>query len=244
MKKTEEILVAAGLDQAALSVSPSAFETRDELALEAAAIGVITTQEEANKAADCLKRISAFLSAIEASRVDVKAPVLDLGKRIDALAKELTVFLEEKKRAVSRLLGTYQEEQRRLADEAARKAREEEQRILREAEQKKMDAELAVSMGESPAGRLEKKLDRIDAKAFEQVAVTRANVPTYQPAAGTATRTLVEFEVEDIAALYAARPDLVKLEPNKAAIKAIITANSGIVLPGVRHWRSAATVVR
>jgi len=53
--------------------------------------------------------------------------------------------------------------------------------------------------------------------------------------AGIQTRTTWEYEVTDIQALFAARPDLVTLEPNPSAIRAALAADKPI--PGLRYWQ-------
>ena len=85
----------------------------------------------------------------------------------------------------------------------------------------------------------------MDTAAAKIVETRKAIVSTVAPkAADTAVRVDVCFEVDDIVALYAARPELVTLEPNGAAIRAICKANPKLQLPGLRHWTEAKTNIR
>jgi hypothetical protein len=88
-------------------------------------------------------------------------------------------------------------------------------------------------------------MDKIEAKAFEQLAVAKADTAAAvaPKMAGISTRKEICFEVTDIAALYKSFPALVKMEPNNQAIKAILKNSPG-GLPGVRHWAEDRAVVR
>ncbi len=83
-----------------------------------------------------LRELKEFTKTIEAARSEVKAPVLDLGKRIDALAKELTQTLEGESDRLGRLIGSWQAEQNRIAEETRKRAEAEERRIWEEAKAK------------------------------------------------------------------------------------------------------------
>jgi len=46
----------------------------------------------------------------------------------------------------------------------------------------------------------------------------------------------------DITALHAARPELCLIEPNNAAIRAVV--KTGAQIPGLRVWQEAGAIVR
>lgn len=226
-------LTIHGITDATVGVIPQVAEWRDRLLAELGEVTTIGDEFAASVAVDALKRADQLLKNIEADRVAVKAPVLELTRRIDGVAKDAVAGLAPAAARVSRLLGEYQVEQRRLAAEAEHRAREEARRIERDAA-----AAAAAAKPEQAAA--------IAAAASEQiVAVRTAAASAAAPkAAGTAVRVEVCYEVTDISALYAARPELVTLEPNGSAIRAIIKANPNLSLPGLRHWTEAKTTIR
>lgn len=233
----KQYLALSGLNSTALSVSPEAEQVRDELLAQASTIKAVVTAEHAQAASASLKELKGFSRQIDDARSFVKSPVLDLGKRIDAMAKELTIEVEAEASRLSKLIGNYNVEQARIADKARQEALAEEQRIANEAKAK---IEQARENGASDA-----KLEKLEAKAFGQLAVAHAaTAATAAPKmAGIATRAEICFEVQDIAALYKAYPMLVTLSPNIQAIKACLKSSPG-GLPGVRHWTEQKAIVR
>lgn len=238
---TAQVLTLTGLQAATVDISEEAREQRDSLLVLTAEIGSVITSDDARHAAEVLKNVKAFTRTLEETRKIVKEPVLALGRRVDYIAKEMTLKLDAEASRISRALGAYKAEEQRKADEAARKAREEERRIQEEAAAKLREAE-QTSRTEAA---FERKAEKIETKAFAQIAEVRASVMTAAPVAGTATRENVCFEITDIVALYEAAPAFVILSPNNAAIKAALKAvPKGKSLPGVRHWTEAKAIIR
>lgn len=231
---TTSVLSLSGLNQATLTIPDSTFERRDALAIAAHRLTTIRTADEAQAAGDLLKEISAFSKLVEASRKIIKDPVIELGKRIDALAYEAAGELELEKQRLSRILGTWSAEQDRLRREAEQKARDEEQRIRDEAERKRQEAEKTSSTD----AQLERQLNKIDTQEANAIVQTRVDtVGRVAPkVSGTATRAEVCLEVLDIAEVYKHAPHLVKLELNTAVAKSVIKANPNLVVPGLKHW--------
>lgn len=237
-----QLITIRGADGVSLTATEAAFEKRDTLALACGTVTTVKNAVQAEQAAALLKEIKGFTRLIEDSRKEVKEPIIALGKQIDGLAKELTEFLDQNGARISKLLGSYTSEQARLAAEAQRRAWEEEERIRREAADKLAEAELHSRNQAS----LERKVDRIEAQTFNAIAETRAAAAAAVMAkpAGIATRKVVKFEVTDIHALYAARPELVKMEANTAVINAVLRSNPRASIPGLRTWEEAAAIVR
>jgi dTMP kinase len=266
-----QLITLSGIDHTALSATDAARVQRDSLLTLATGVGTVSSADQAARAAFVLKELKGFTREIESSRADVKAPVLEIGKKIDALAKDLTTKVDAEATRVSRVLGAWQAEQNRLAEEARRKAWEEEQRIREEAARKEREAaereqarqaelerkaaaarteETAAKyrqQAEAAALRAHQEQERRDFVAEQAIVSTRVSAAALVPPkpAGVATREEIKFEVTDIIALYEAAAYLVSLEPNTAAIKAALKAlTNGQHLPGVRHWKEALTVVR
>lgn len=235
-------LTLTGLQSAEIAIADEARAMRDKLLVEIRDITAVSDAFDADVAADVLKRATQLTRGIEANRTTVKAPVLDLGRKIDALAKEIVADLTVEIGRVSRVLGDYQIAEKRKAEAAERLARDEARRIQAEAEQKAREAAKAANSDTEALAAASEIMDTAAAKIVE---TRKAIVSTVAPkAAGTAVREDVCFEVTDIVALYAARPELVNLEPNGSAIRAICKANPKLQLPGLRHWTEAQTNIR
>jgi hypothetical protein len=148
----ENNIIISGLDMATITAADEARQHRDTLLALARKGTSIKDAAGAERATTILKDIKAFTRAIEDGRSAAKAPVLELGKKVDTLARDLTVELEAEATRISRLVGTFQQEQERIAAEARQRAFEEQERIRKEAEEKQRlaDLEASVSRTSSP----------------------------------------------------------------------------------------------
>lgn len=270
MNNTAQLITVSGLDTARLSATEEARQRRDSLVSAARSAPAITDTATADHSARALVQLKNYSREIEAARKDVKTPIIDLGRKIDALAAELTGTVETEAARLSKVLGAWQAEQNRLAEEQRRKAWAAEQEIKaaamraeREAADRlaaeqaelaakaarartlegKERAELAMQQAERRAA--EEQQARIDANARELVAAQAAIATVAPKPEGVATRTEICFVVEDIIALYEAAPYLVKMDVNIVPLKAALKALTGNQrLPGVRHWTEAKSFVR
>jgi len=223
------------LETLAITSTDEARAQRDELLAVAGQVTEVTTPEEALTATETMRDLKQFAGMVEAARTTIKAPVLEVAKRIDATAKDLVARTLEEYDRVGRILGSWQQEQRKKEDEARRRAWEDEQRIRREAE------------AQQRAAKTEAEAERIEVATVQAVAETRAAVAEVRAVspAGTTVRRTPCFEVTDVYALYESNPALVVLSPNKAAINALLrTLPDGKHIPGIRHWFEVKAGVR
>lgn len=235
-------ITVAGIGDTTITIADGAREQRDDILSQLKDVTAVTDAFDADCAADVLKIATVFVRGVEAGRTEAKAPVLALGRQIDALGKELAADVETEAGRISRLLGDYQREEKRKAEAAERLARDEARRIQDDAERRAREAAKAAPSEEAATVAATEIMDTAAAKIVE---TKQAIVSTVAPkAAGTAVRENVCFEVDDIAALYAARPELVNLEPNGTAIRSILKANPKLELPGLRHWTEAKSFIR
>jgi hypothetical protein len=162
----ETALQITPLGEIEISATFETLRERDRL-LELARGGKrIADGESAKRAAEILKEVNTFARGIEAARKATKEPVLDLGRRIDELAKELISELNQESKRVSGLIGAWQKEQNDKAEEARRQAWEEEQRIKREAEAKeRAEEERLRKLEEDRLAMLAAEQAELDAKA-------------------------------------------------------------------------------
>jgi len=133
------------------------------------------------------------------------------------------------------IVGSYQEAQRRKAE----KEREEAAKAQADA-----IAEMNAKQAEAVANGDEEAADAARAEAADKIAASQlAAINSEGPRPeGITSRTSWKFEVVDIAALYAARPELCVITPNNAAIRAVV--KMGAKIPGLRVWQEAAAIVR
>lgn len=231
------ILTLTGLNHAQIDLVPTATQLRDKLASEARAIVSITDMIDADAATAVLRDLSAQINACEEARTEIGAPVLDLTRKINATAKDFAAPLEAEKTRLSRVLGAYQQAERDKAEKARREAAEEARRVAQEEAKKLASAEIEHGADSDEAkAATEQAANRI---AEARVAVAQASA--VQPK-GTAVKRTWKFEVTNIDELFAAKPDLVVLSPNTAAINAVIKNNQSI--PGLRIWEDVQTIVR
>jgi hypothetical protein len=226
-----------------VTLSPEAMEARRAALALATEIGLVESAADLEAAAKALASVKGLAKAVEDSRKDAKAPVLEAGRAIDVAAKEFLAPLDTEGRRLSLLVGAYQDAERRKAERARREAEEAERAALAE-----MDARERERVRQESAGRTGTLLEDVEAirdEAAKKIADARAEaaiVAANSKADGVATRTTWRFEVTDIEALYRAHPELVVLEPNGNAIRAIIKHKRDI--PGLRVWAESAAVVR
>jgi hypothetical protein len=239
---SDSLLITPALGDAAVTAGDAARLERDDLVARSQSITTVSDRLDADHATSFLRDAKAYLTGIEAARTRAKAPVLEIGKRIDALAKDLVAQVQAESTRISRVLGAFELEEKRKADEARWLAENEARRVADEALRK-----AAAARSSAPdALAADRAADVVTAQAAEQIVALKQAAANAAPArqAGTAVREDVVFEVTDIRALYSAHPELVTLEPNGAAIRAILRANPNLQVPGLRHWREAKLNIR
>lgn len=228
------LLITPSVASPVVSVDAEAKALRDKLLADAGTVTTVTDRLDADSATVVLRDLSKFLKDIEDSRETVKAPVLKVSREIDAIAKELVAKVRIEADRISKLCGTFEAEERRKAEDARRAAEAEAARIAFEAAKQTRAAiaaaptqEAGLKAADSIAGAAQVAIHEVKAAA---VAIAPPKV------AASTLRANVCFEVTDMAAFYRAKPELVNLEPNGTAIRAILKANPNLVVPGLRHW--------
>jgi hypothetical protein len=232
-----EIVVSGPLPKPEIDLSPAAFNARARALLASGNIKAIVSVADLDQAAAALTAITSLTRSIEGSRKEVKAPVLEVGKRIDSVAKDYLAPLEDEAKRLSIIVGSYQEAALRKAEKEREEAAKAQAAALAEMQEKQSAALEAGDAEAADAARAE-AADKI---AASQLKVIEAEGPK---ADGIVTRTSWKFDVTDIQALYKARPELCVISPNNAAIRAIVKASNGAAVPGLRIWQEAGAIVR
>lgn len=195
---TNSTITVTGLDLMARATADDARAARD-LILKSVSMSaqMVTSVEDAARAAELLKEIKGFTRSIEAERSRVKGPVIELGKKIDALASELTAELETRATDISRKIGAFQAEQNRLAEIAREKALAEERRLREEAERVEREAQEKVRReAEAAAAKARKEAEEIAAKAAKAARARSeaGRAKAEQEAAAAASRAKAEAQ--------------------------------------------------
>lgn len=115
-----------------VALSNDAAIMRESALEKAALVGLVKTASDNERAAGAMLEVRRVLKLVESARKEVKEPVLDLCRAIDAAAKEFCHDLACEEIRLARATGNYQQEQLEIQRAAARRAAEEAARIERE----------------------------------------------------------------------------------------------------------------
>jgi len=238
-----QLTVAGPIEAPDIELTPASFEARRMALALAEGVTEIKSPEDAKLAAETYSTVKNLLRELESCRKAVKDPILEAGRKVDFIAKEFGKELEAHSKRLSLLVGAYQERERAKAEEARREAFRKEEAIKIELAENERKRILAESKGRT--GTMMEDIGELREQAIDKIAEVR--VEAAQAAdlqAGVSVRKNYKFEVESIEALFAARPDLCVIEPNNAAIRAIIKASNGKQIPGLRIWSETPAIVR
>jgi len=177
-------------------ITPDAYALKKAALDLAAPIKTVETEEEQTLAVAVLQEFKSIRTGIEATRKSVKAPVLDLGKRIDSIA---ATFMEDTSREEQRLQGLINHFQRKLLDaqraeeERIRQEQAEAARLAAEAQRKKEEAERANDTAlKKEAAQLEEKA--LDAQLSNELA--GGAIVVAKPK-GLVVKSRLNFQIED-----------------------------------------------
>ncbi len=260
VQSTEELATITPLslsgDGWKIIATPEAEKQKKQLLLHSAKIKVVDSDSSTEVARHSLKNLASFRQVLEKTRKEVKEPVLELGRKIDERAREFGAEVLGEESRVSGLISDYarememrrrqaEEDAKRLADEAERKEREaEEARIA--AEQLEMQRFQEMEDGKRKAAeklRLEALRATQAAEAAERAeeearkkAMAASMAAMAAPVQGT--KAQLDYEIEDIARLYSAAPQLVTLTPKRRELLEFINLQRErglpVGLPGIK----------
>lgn len=114
---------------------PSPVDAVAKSALAAAEKFEIKSAEDYEQAATARANLKAMWDDYEAQRVDLKAPALEAGRKVDAFWQPALGMLEAARKLVTKKMKAWDDEQQRIAEE---KAAAERKRLAEEAERKRV----------------------------------------------------------------------------------------------------------
>lgn len=228
----------------AIAIAPECLTRRADLLARSAHIVAVNDDGGAETAREALKALKAFENAAERSRESIKAPVLEVGRRIDAAAKTLLESVRAESARLANLVKGYAvlcDQKRREAEDAARRAAFEAERqrkaAAQAAEAERIAAERAAmqsdraAMEAAEAARLGAEKARRDAE-IEQNKAGMLAMRSQAAAAPAGVKPVLDYQIDDMHALAMSRPDLVVITERRKELLALIrsgeSAPSGV----------------
>ena len=199
---TPLILAGSGYQ---LTIAPEAEDRKSFLLVVASNVTGVSSNDESGDAQQVTRSLAAMRIEVEKSRKAVKEPINRIGKLIDATAANFLAEITDEENRIKRLIGDHATEQARLKAE-----KEAEERKAFEAARA---AKEAAESGGIAAVIAAKKALADKLAASSEVAETRI---------ADGVRFAWDFEVQDIQLFSDNRPNLVTIEPKRAAILAMI----------------------
>lgn len=251
-----QLMVMKNYDAAVVELMPGADKMRDDLLEATSMVVAVENDMAAQIAVDYLGDINRMLKEVEACRKALKAPVNTLAGQIEELARTFSEKLNAEVQRLKGMLNAHEEVKREAArklekEQLDRQFAEEQERRRIEAEQQKLREDAHRKLEKAKTEKQELKvlaesqeqqqaLERQRADLLKKQEETAQAAIVRQPvkAAGSIVKTVWKYEVTDAAALYAAKPELVKLEPSAKSINAAITLGLRNC-PGIRIWSQA-----
>ncbi len=241
-----EMIAVTGVGDVQIVIEPTAREQRDALLAEAAEITAVANGFDQEVAVGVLARLEDISRGVEKARKAVKEPVLEVGRRIDGVAREFSDLIVSESGRIGKLIASYRQT---LQAAIAKKEAEERARrmqLIEEANREKARLEAEAAKAKTEEQRL-----AAEAKTQELVRQTNAALVESKQAevnakmrpAGIVEKGSWKFEVEDIGKVFEARPDLCLIEPNGAAIRGAIKAGLR-QCPGLRIFKDSKVTTR
>ena len=200
------------------------------LALAAVVPEVITTPEEQEVAVQAQIAIQEARKECENTRQLCKQPVLEFGRRIDALAKSYCAPLDEAMEQVSAPLRDFQ-----AAEDARKRAAE----ALQLAELTKLERKRQQELA---AATTIEKIDEIQHRINDEVRAASVPIEAPPKAKGQCVGWDWEIVVPNPHLLAKERPDCVRIEPDLRAIKDLL--NAGVEIRSIQAKRVLNSTVR
>ena len=180
-------------------IARSALKLKQDALAAAKPVKRVENPEEQQLAVAVLKDLKSIRKAMEDTRKLVKAPVIELGKKIDDTARDFMQELDREENRVQGLINHYQREElrkQREVEQELERQRQETARLEAEAQKQRETAELAVDpdaqrAAAREAARLEKEAEerRLDEELVGTITVAKP--------AGLIVKQRLDFQILD-----------------------------------------------
>lgn len=227
-------LTLKNAENISIDLTKEAAEAKSTALTLAGMVKIVKDDQTAIQCANARRGIKDILREVEASRKQVKAPLLKLGKDIDAKASEFVSDLQLEDSRLESMQTPYEikkREELRKAEET-RQAELRELQILRQKEEEKsFNAQLALQNNTvalkavlSQSAQAIKSLEA-DAKMIE--------TPIKQNTDGVRLRKEWQITIINAAEAYKIHPEFFKLVPDTMRIKDFFKANPSAAVIGI-----------
>ncbi len=213
-----ELITHPKINGVTIEIIAEAEQMKIEALMSSKGIQTVDDGFEATIAAEAQSALRHLIKGIEESRKDAKAPVLEIGRQIDGVAKDYIEDVKAEESRIAQLLGAFQIVERDKKIAAERQARIQEQQVMAEA------AQLLYADSDNT--------DLLDDAQAHIATLRKEAASKHDAVAGVKVRKTIKFEVESEAKLMAARPDL--FSPNESKIRAALKLT--ITIPGIKAW--------
>ena len=213
-----ELITQPKINGVTIEIVAEAEQMKIEALMSSKGIATVDDGFEATIAAEAQSALRHLIKGIEESRKDAKAPVLEIGRQIDSVAKDYIEEIKAEESRVAKLLGAFQIVERDKKIAAERQARIQEQKVMAEAA-KQLDAD-------------SDNTDLLDDAQAQIANLRKEAAAKHDAVAGVKVRTTTKFEIVDEAETLKARPDLFSL--NESKIRAALKTTKTI--PGIKVW--------
>ena len=213
-----ELITQPKINGVTIEIVAEAEQMKIEALMSSKGIETVDDGFEATIAAEAQSALRHLIKGIEESRKDAKAPVLEIGRQIDGVAKDYIEDVKAEESRIAQLLGAFQIVERDKKIAAERQARIQEQQVMAEA------AQLLYADSDNT--------DLLDDAQAHIATLRKEAASKHDAVAGVKVRKTIKFEVESEAKLMAARPDL--FSPNESKIRAALKLT--ITIPGIKAW--------
>lgn len=216
-----------GFKAPAIAITQEADDQKKALTTRAASITTVTNDETQQSAVEVVRDLKALSNSVEATRKELKEPLLALGKEIDNVAKTFTADVDAEVNRLQNACGSFlrqkreeqervEAEERRKREEALAAARAEEEKL-----RKKLESE---QITEAERGKLEKKLDKVNVRAAVEIQASQQRELEAQAnqTKGTQLRKRYKAQVVDAKLAFAARPDLFDITLSASKVQAAL----------------------
>ena len=241
-------LIRYTLPETSVTVDPEFVKERDTLLARAAEITSVTTPNQNILAVQRARDLKSFGKTVETMRRKAKEPMVDLGKRIDAAAKDFLAPVESELKAMEERLAAFQmAEAARVREEQARIDAAKAEAMAEEAKAKELAADAAKKAARKNASAevlkaaLEAEAAVLAAKQRAEDAI-RAKLPEAERASGQVTRNVIRYEIMNLDAVYAAKPHWFERVLKRSVVNDEVFM--GLEVPGLRIWEETVIGVR
>ncbi len=225
----------ASLKSLRIEVDAEALARKEEAVAAAREIELVNNAFLGELAVQQLRSLKSLLEQAESLRVELKAPVLELGRKLDTAAKGYKKELAEEYERLHQLVNDYTEglvNASKLAEDTRNAALEALERRRIELAQEKACCSKLSRMVE-----IEAELEAIHQKQTELLSAPSLPVK----AEGTKIKMRWAYDVADLNELARCRPDLCNIEASHSKIMAEIKAGARSI-PGLANIREIPDV--